>query len=716
LLKSKFIWNEAEQTSAELVSDFHPEIERLFLKRQLGSINALTTKELADEVKHDPFKFKDMQSAVTRIKDAIANCEKILVYGDYDADGTTAVAIVMRALRILGAKADFYIPNRFFEGYGPNPDAFLQAVSDGYQLVITVDCGISAIAEAQLLADNQVDLIITDHHQPQAEMPKAVAIIHPEVDPNYPFDYLAGAGVALKVAEALGEGNLTADDYMLAMFGTIGDVVNLVDENRQIVKQGLAALKQTTLPGVVALLKEAKLNQYEVDEKGVSFAICPRLNAPGRMDDASIVVELFLAKDATSATEYAQAIEALNKERKTVTTKITTDAIKLAKAKESNQLKALVLYQPDWHEGVLGIVAAKLTTKYGVVAVVLTNADDGLIKGSARAPAGVDILAAMQANANLLEKYGGHASAVGLSLLNVNQVEALEIALNQTLEHSEPFTQLAVDLQLEPQEIDFKLIADINFLAPFGQANQRPLVKLSAVQIKDVKRIGANYEHLKFTIAKDATQLEAIFFNGAKTFVYLTAKTTFDLLCEVEINEWHGNKKIQARIIDMKCDEPQVIDLRNPQLADEFAQLVTDGFVVDCAFDSKAMLKSAFIASGSKNVILKKQPTLTMPSREQFALVYQAVKAHAPFYLTPEIMAYFNQGGVSQAMLTFIVKVLLEVELCSYEANVLRLKAVNTKVDFKASPSYQARAAKVLVNEFLELYEAPEILKFMVGG
>ena len=715
MLKSKFIWKERENKEYESVgSGLHPEIERLFLERNLGSADALKDDAKASETWHDPFKFKDMQIVISRIKQAVADNEPILVYGDFDADGITATAILIRALRQLGAVANFYIPHRFFEGYGPNEDAFMQAIGEGYKLIITVDCGIAAIDEAVILKEHDVDLIIIDHHQPKVEIPHAVAIIHPEYDESYPFNYLAGAGVALKVAEGLRDGKLEDDDYMLAMFGTVGDIVDLVDENRSIVKKGLSAFRKTTLPGVLALIRIAEINQYEVDETTVAFAICPRLNAPGRMDDANMVVDLLLAEDEVMATEYAREVDVMNNERRIATDQVTKAAMEQAESKELDKLTALVLYHLDWHEGVLGIVASKIVDKFRKAVVVLTLSDEGSIKGSARAPEGFDILSALVANENLLTRYGGHALAAGLTL-GVDDPSELEAGLNHVLKDSVAVKTKTVDLQMNLEELDFKWVDDVNYLAPFGGGNKRPVVKLSGVMVKNVKRVGATYEHLKFTIHSGKNSIDAIFFKGADIFIYLTPNTEFDVLCEVEINEWNGNKKLQARIVDIKCDNVQLLDLRNQRLEAEFAMGVADGFVVDRVFDSKEMLRAAFGESGLKNVVLKRSSPMTLPERNQFVFVYQAVKKYAPFSLSSEVIVYFEKCGIPKGMLVFIVRVFTEVGLFGYDAGVVRLNEVCEKVDYKVAPSYAGRQAKVAVHEFLELGTADEILKFMIG-
>ena len=716
MLKSKFVWNELNNTPHKSqASGLHPEIERLFLNRNLGCIDALKEGRPFDNIWHDPFKFKDMQKVVDRVNQAIEKDESILVYGDYDADGTTSTAILVRTLRQLGARTSFYIPHRFFEGYGPNEESFMQAIGEGHSLVIAVDCGISAINEANLLKEHDVDYIIIDHHHPKEEIPHAYALIHPEFDKNYPFDYLAGAGVSLKVAEALKGGQLDDDDYVLAMFGTIGDVVILIDENRTIVKRGLSCIRKTKSPGIQALLKVSGVNQYEADETAVGFGICPRLNAPGRMDDASVVVELLLADDEYIAKEYASDVDNANNERKTITSEISKQAVLQAEEKEIDKLKALVLYSPDWHEGVLGIVASKIVEKYGKAVVVLAMGDEGLIKGSARAPGGLNILDALIANDHLLAKYGGHESAAGMTLSTLNPNE-LEIGLNIALENSKVVNSMNCDLLMELDELDFKWYEDVQKLSPFGQGNKRPIVKITDVYIKNVKRIGATHEHLKFHVYKDKISFDAIFFGGAKTFVYLTPETKFSLLCEIEINEWNNNKKLQIRIIDIKCDELQLFDLRNQKSESEFSDLIKHSFVIDQLYDTLELLKSAYLESGFGDVVLTKLGVYSMPTRNQFIFVFQAVKNNGPFALTPEIINYFEKAEIPQPMLVFVIRVFYEVGLFNYNEGIISINNIETKVDYTASASYINRKAKSLVHEFLELSTPSEILNFVTNN
>ena len=713
LLKSKFKWEELAHPIHEVVkSGLHPEIERLFLVRGLGSVDDLKPNSKAKDVWNDPYAFKEMKIAVERIKKAIQNHESILIYGDYDADGITSTVILIKTLRRMGANVDFYIPHRMLEGYGPNEDAFLQIVGEGHRLVITVDCGITAVAEAKILKTHGVDLIIIDHHQPKAEIPVAVAIIHPEYDENYPFNFLAGAGVVLKVVEALKEGKLETDDFMLAMLGTVGDVVDLVNENRTIVKRGLIEMQKTSLLGMRALLNACDVQPHEMDETKVGFVICPRLNAPGRMNDASIVVDLLLAEDEFMATEYASEIEEMNNKRKLITEDIIEEAIEIAE--NSSAQHAMVLYQPHWHEGVLGIVASKMVEKYGKAVVILTANDEGLLKGSARAPNGFNILNALIANERHLLKYGGHEFAAGLTLATEDP-EPLEIGLNEALKNSEMTRSIVVDSVLSVKDLDLLWLTGLERLAPFGQGNQRPIIKLTNVNIRNIKRIGATHQHLKFTIQEGKQNLDAIFFHGAPVFIYLTAIARFDILCEIELNEWNGNKKLQARIIDIKCDEPQLFDLRNQRLDAEFSQLIDDAFVIEGSYDSKEGLKSAFISSGKPNLILKPLGTLTMPTRAQFVFVYKTVKKYAPFLLTTEIVTYYENNRISKAMLIFIIRVFSEIGLLKVEDALVTERKTSEKLDYTLAPSFMSRKAKVAVHEFLELATADEILNYVFG-
>jgi len=717
LLKSKFVWNEERDNTYEPIDcGIHPEIQRLFLTRGLGSVEGLIGEIKQPLIWHDPNLFTDMIKCSERIRQAMDNGERILVYGDYDADGITSTVLLIRTLRSLGVHADYYIPHRFFEGYGPNEDTFMSAIGEGYQLIITVDCGIVSLDEANLLKEHGVDLIVVDHHQWKKELPTAIGIIHAEYDENYPFNDLAGVGVTLKLVEALKEGKLDDEDYVLAMLGTIGDVVPLIGENRTIVIRGLEAIKDATLPGLLALFDVADVNAFNVDETTVGFSICPRLNAPGRMDDASLAVDLLLSDDLQVAKQLAKEVESLNNERKRVTKIIIDEALQQGSKKYVTGKKVLVLYDPNWHEGVLGIVASKVVDTFGIAVAMLTDSEDeeGLVKGSARAPLGFNLLGALEANADLMLKFGGHAVAAGLSL-EAEAIEALEEGLNATLSSSQVVNEMVVDLALTISEINLDFLSQMEILAPFGQNNKRPIVKLTDVKIVDVRRIGKNYEHLKFVIKEGENTVDAIFFDGASTTVYLTPEVNFDVCCELDINEWNGKRSIQARIVDIKCDHPQLIDLRNQKLADEFANQVEEAFVIDTSFDSKEALRLAYENSGFQNVVLKKMDVVTMPTREQFGFVFKTLKQHAPFNLNRDVITFFEREGIPEDLLKFVVQVFAEVRILTNEGGQITLCELSEKVVFTNSETYQRRASKVEAYEFIDLTNRKEILTYLLG-
>jgi len=715
VLKSKFVWNELGDDDLDQVNpSLHPQIEKLILHRNLATKE--TIREIDDEklTLHDPFLFKDMGVCVDRIKIAIEAEEPILVYGDYDADGVTSIAILVSALRELGAVVDFYIPNRFYEGYGPNEEAFMQAVDDGFKLIITVDCGITGIAEAKLLKEHGVDFIITDHHEPKDEIPEAIAIIHPELDDAYPFSYLAGAGVALKVAQAL-LGEARPMHLMFATFGTIGDVVTLKDENRNIAKVGLSILRETDHAGIKILMNMADVNFTSADEQTVGFSICPRLNAPGRMDDARIAADLLLCDNQDEAREIAKKIESLNEKRRTETGKITEEALKISQERNLDDKKIVIFYKENWHEGVLGIVASKLVTKLQKAVIMLTRSEEGFAKGSARAPEGFHLAELLTDNEKLLYKFGGHAQAAGLSM-DISNIEILESKMNDMLKETTVSLDLDIDLSVPFKDISFDFLDEISILSPFGSGNPVPIIKLSDVKIKNVKRIGTKSQHLKFAIYQGDTFLDAVFFDGSEWFAYMTEETIFDFIIELQINRWNGKVALQARIIDVKCDDLQVINLRNPKLRNEFLahfEQASD-FIIDSLPPSQDILLENFKNSGASNVVLTPIDVPTRVSREKFKQVYQVIKNQAPFRVNGEVVRFFFQEGILRNELLFILQVFSELNFVIIKDNVVN-SAVVQKVELESSSTYREQQMKIEVYELLELSTTSELKKFLVS-
>lgn len=695
----------------------NPAIEQLVLARQLATAESLDTFAKEETIHHDPFLFSEMSKIITRINEAIDQGEPILIYGDYDADGVTGTSILVRCLRELGALVDYYIPNRFYEGYGPNEDAFMQAIADGYQLVITVDNGIAGVDEAEILLEHGVDLIITDHHQVKETLPRAYAILHPELDENYPFHHLSGAGVALKVAEALLQEVIPEDFYAIAMLGTIGDVVPLIDENRSIVKRGLAALRETEIEGLNAMMDLAGTEKSEVTEVNVGFELCPRLNAPGRMDEAALSVECLIAESEEEAKLIADQIESFNSERQKVTQKVLEEATKLVDAKTLAKKKVVILYSPNWHEGILGIVAGRLAKQWQKAVFVVTDDHEGFIKGSARAVEGYHLFELLNKSQDLIERFGGHALAAGITFAPEN-LQALEDKMNELLQEVEVIPSLQVDLSLPLSDLNVSFVEQLSILAPFGEGNRSPVIEVKNVYVKNIKPIGNKLQHLKFTLYQDKHSVDAIAFNQAPLAMYLTPDTLFSFVGEVKINEWNGNRSVQFHFIDVLCNEFQFIDLRNRQAYEQrkdqlqLATMYTNAteadeietLVINQLPNSKEELMTLITRKKPGNIVIAPlESNVTFAPREKFVIVYKVVKQHGPITLNHQMINYFMRLGISKNELLFILQVFFEVELVIIKNGSVFPTDSVTKRDLAEAPTYQSQKAKLEMLEFFEL-------------
>ena len=695
----------------------NPAIEQLVLARQLATAESLDTFAKEETIHHDPFLFSEMSKIITRINEAIDQGEPILIYGDYDADGVTGTSILVRCLRELGALVDYYIPNRFYEGYGPNEDAFMQAIADGYQLVITVDNGIAGVDEAEILLEHGVDLIITDHHQVKETLPRAYAILHPELDENYPFHHLSGAGVALKVAEALLQEVIPEDFYAIAMLGTIGDVVPLIDENRSIVKRGLAALRETEIEGLNAMMDLAGTEKSEVTEVNVGFELCPRLNAPGRMDEAALSVECLIAESEEEAKLIADQIESFNSERQKVTQKVLEEATKLVDVKTLAKKKVVILYSPNWHEGILGIVAGRLAKQWQKAVFVVTDDHEGFLKGSARAVEGYHLFELLNQCQDLIERFGGHALAAGITFAAEN-LQALEDKMNELLQEVEVTSSLQIDLSLPLADLNVSFVEQLSILAPFGEGNRPPVIELKNVYVKNVKPIGNKLQHLKFTLYQEKHSVDVIAFNQASLAMYLTPDTLFSFVGEVKINEWNGNRSVQFHFIDVLCNEFQFIDLRNRQAYEQrkdqlqLATMYTNAteadeietLVINQLPSSKEELMTLITRKKPGNIVIAPlESNVTFAPREKFVIVYKVVKQHGPITLNHQMINYFMRLGISKNELLFILQVFFEVELVIIKNGSVFPTDSVTKRDLAEAPTYQSQKAKLEMLEFFEL-------------
>lgn len=712
--KKSDIFSEDYQSQTTVL---HPAIEQLVLARQLATAESLDIFANEETIHHDPFLFSEMSKIITRINEAIDEGQPILIYGDYDADGVTGTSILVRCLRELGALVDYYIPNRFYEGYGPNEDAFMQAIADGYQLVITVDNGIAGVDEAEILLEHGVDLIITDHHQVKETLPRAYAILHPELDENYPFHHLSGAGVALKVAEALLQEVIPEDFYAIAMLGTIGDVVPLIDENRSIVKRGLAALRETEIEGLNAMMDLAGTEKSEATEVNVGFELCPRLNAPGRMDEAALSVECLIAESKDEAKLIADQIESFNSERQKITQKVLEEATKLVDAKTLAKKKVVILYSPNWHEGILGIVAGRLAKQWQKAVFVVTDDHEGFLKGSARAVEGYHLFELLNKCQDLIERFGGHALAAGITFAPEN-LQALEDKMNELLQEVEVTPSLQVDLSLPLADLNISFVEQLSILAPFGEGNRPPVIELKNVYVKNVKPIGNKLQHLKFTLYQEKHSVDVIAFNQAPLAMYLTPDTLFSFVGEVKINEWNGNRSVQFHFIDVLCNEFQFIDLRNRQAYEQrkdqlqLATMYTNAteadeietLIINQLPNSKEELMTLIKRKKPGNIVIAPlESNVTFAPREKFVIVYKVVKQHGPITLNHQMINYFMRLGISKNELLFILQVFFEVELVIIKNGSVFPTDSVTKRDLAEAPTYQSQKAKLEMLEFFEL-------------
>ncbi|MDA2788498.1 single-stranded-DNA-specific exonuclease RecJ, partial [Staphylococcus aureus] len=569
MIKPKYKWKltkPAEYISDELTSKLKltPIVKKILESKSIIDEQAIESIISDTDVNHDALQLSDMTKAIERIKRAIANDEKILVYGDYDADGVTSTTILVTTLQLLGAQVGWHIPNRFTEGYGPNELAFRNAHDEGITLIITVDNGIQGHNEIKMVQDLGVDVIVTDHHEIGSTLPEAYAIVHP-MHPsfNYPFQQLCGAGVAYKLAQALIE---NVPDYFKALvaIGTIADLVSLTDENRSLVKQGLKVLNDQCPTSVKALLKEAGYND-NIDEETIGFIIGPRLNAVGRLDDASLACELLMTDDEEEAAFLAEQVEHFNRERKDIVATITEEAMAMAETKVKKGDLFLLLAKENWHEGVLGIVASKIVETFALPTLILNiDREQNHAKGSARSIDQVSMFEILSAHQELIAKFGGHHMAAGMTM-DIENIESLAEGLNKWMKELSKTTSLdpvkPVDVLLTENDITIKNIRDMNRLRPFGTDFSRPIFEMDDLSVSSVKAIGQQKNHLKLTLGE--SNIAALFWQNGHLEPELQDEQPINILGSVQINEWNGNQSPQLIIQDIAMNEQQILDYRS---------------------------------------------------------------------------------------------------------------------------------------------------------
>ena len=508
---------------------------------------------------HDPFLMKDMDAAVARIETAIANNENILVYGDYDVDGTTSVSLVASYLKTITPNIATYIPDRYAEGYGVSYLGIDFAHDNDFSLIIALDCGIKAIEKVAYASEKNIDFIICDHHKPGPEIPKAVAVLNAKrEDCTYPFDELCGCGVGFKLIQALGVSrNQTIEDFLpyldLVATAIAADIVPMNGENRVLAYYGLQVINQNPRNGIKAIIHQTKKTVLTITD--VVFIIAPRINAAGRIKHGNYAVELLTEMDFDSAVEFAASIEIFNADRKELDKRITNEAlIQIIDNKEEERFSSVV-FQEDWHKGVIGIVASRLIEKYYRPTLVFTKSGDKLA-ASARSIKGFDVYNALEECSEFIEQFGGHKYAAGLTLLPENYQNfknKFEEVVERTIDKKLLTPEITIDAAIDLSEITPKFFRIIQQMAPFGPMNMKPTFTSTCVRDNGYgKQVGADKTHLKLNIFQGENQktYNAIGFNlGAKIAL---VSDEFDIVYALDENEWNGRKTVQLLLKDLK--------------------------------------------------------------------------------------------------------------------------------------------------------------------
>ena len=507
---------------------------------------------------HDPFLMKDMKTAVERLQDAINKNEKIMVFGDYDVDGTSAVALLVHYLSSQKCNVISYIPDRYAEGYGLSQQGIDKAVEEGVGLLFTLDCGIKAV---DLIADaNQkgLDVIICDHHTPGEQLPAAHAVLDPKrLDCSYPFDGLCGCGVVFKLIQAhastLGVKVQELQHYLdLVATASAADIVPILDENRVLTYFGMQVYQQSPRPGLIALLGERKQRAITVTD--LVFRVAPRINAAGRMKHGTYAVELLLSETTEEASKRAEAIEAFNEDRKAQDRDITEQA--LAQIEESGQTNktSTVVYNPNWHKGVIGIVASRLIETHYKPTVVFTRSGD-VLTASARSVRGFDLYAALSECQEYMIQFGGHKYAAGLTIRTEQYdgfCECFERVVSRQIQSDQQERTLRIDMEIPIEEITPKFYRIINQMAPFGPGNMRPVLLSKGVTDRgNAKRVGSDQTHLKCSFVAGAQSIDAIGF-GLGDALEIVQSSACDIAYVVDENDWNGKTSLQLNLKGVK--------------------------------------------------------------------------------------------------------------------------------------------------------------------
>lgn len=763
---SKFDWQmpEKEEVPASFFEEIKelnlsPVLARLLWNRNLRTLVAVQNFLNPSESQiHHPFLLHDMEKVVERIHDAILSDERILIYGDYDADGITSTTVMKETFELLGAQVETYLPNRFTDGYGPNIEKYQEWIAAGIQLIITVDNGVSG-HEAIAYANSQgVDVIVTDHHELPAVLPEAYGIIHPRhPEGAYPFGELAGVGVAFKLAWALLE-DMPLEMLDLVAIGTIADMVSLTDENRVMAIWGLEQMKRGERLGINQLLAVSGSKKKELDETMIGFSVAPRLNAVGRLGDPNPAIELLTTFDEEKAQHLAETFDNINQQRKDFVELATKEALEQV----DDQHHVHFLIGHDWHEGILGIVAGRVLQVTGKPTIALTVKNGNLLKGSGRSTESLNMYQMLSAQKDLLTTFGGHHAAVGLSLA-VENIDDLRSSCNQyVIDQKIDLTKgipLAIDASLAISEVDIAFIQSLKKLAPFGMHNPLPRFLFEEISIANSRSIGAEQKHLKFTIADNqGNQLEGIGFNfGAEQKEITTDEVS--LVGELTLNEWNGKVIPQIQLQDYQITTLQIFDLRgkkhqhqlnfteatlyitfNKKLYNVFSSKVNQFVVfineiedfkkflekgstikeivfIDVPYELDWMKQILQTTQVSRVYLMAQTPEEAyldgIGSREQYGKLFKLIHSQKSLDVRYKLDAISQYTKIPKNLLIFMLQVFLELKFVTIDNGILNSLENPTNRSLSESLLYQKRQQLIKNEEFLVLSDLETIKKWI---
>ncbi|OJI09839.1 single-stranded-DNA-specific exonuclease RecJ [Limosilactobacillus reuteri] len=769
MIDAKFKWELADNAPSLTVDNLEKE---LGISRILATLLAQQGIDSTEQAKkffepsmeeiHDPTLLHDMDKAVERIEQAVEKQEQITIYGDYDADGITSTSLMYETLLSIGANVNYYVPNRFTDGYGPNMDAYQRLIDNGTQLFITVDNGVSGKNVINKVMAAGVDVVITDHHELPADLPNAVAIVHPRYPgSNYPFPDLSGVGVAFKVAWAL-TGEFPVEELDLVAIGEIADVVNVTDENHALISYGIQQLRQGMRPGLAALMKLADIKANNLTDQDIGFGIAPRLNALGRIADANDGVKLLTSLDENESQKLAKEVDQANKERQNLVAEIMKEAEKQANSSANQQKRTLLIVGKGWHQGVLGIVASRIMNETGKPTIIASTDQNNptLIKGSGRSVDSFNLFNALEAHCELFTTFGGHPAACGLSFDQKNIVP-LQIALEEEAgkQKFDPMVKqpLPIAMKLAPADVTQQLYNDIQRVAPFGPGNMEPVFELNNVKVVDVKTMGQEHQHLKFSIVSDKKNLTVVAFGQGNLATLLSAPTgQINLAVKVSLNEWRGKKTVQLMLEDLQINGTVIIDertnkltpqlfsssdyyiVREPRLRENIAPHVAPGYtlsieeaiktdfsgqqvtLVDCP-SSEEMLKQIFAENEGEPATIRlllyqrKSAYLAgLPTRNDFAQLYRFIYKQKEIKWPMQAKAVSNHLKINMDRLNLMIQVFSEAGFVTIKDDVLKFNEPTNKTDLTQTKRYQKQLAQYKVEQQLLFNDAATVAKWLL--